>query len=84
MNPVTRTAPSRMRKSSGVRRELVAARLLRTNISIQNGLAKRETEAEPSLPREMLALMASLRDRELLFCFAEAETGESFKLCHER
>lgn len=71
ISPVTRIAPRRMPKSSGIRLEFVRERLEMTAISIQHGLANVGTEEErlgsfgapeTSLPLEMLALIASLRE----------------------
>ncbi|POO02454.1 hypothetical protein TorRG33x02_014380 [Trema orientale] len=73
MIPVTKTAPSLIPKSSGILREFVIDRLDITTISIQEGLANVGNEEddrllvsfgapETSLPLEMLALMASLRE----------------------
>lgn len=83
--PVTSTAPNRIPKSSGILREFVSDRLEITAISVQTGLAnvgKEEDDGfesfgapETSLPLEMLALMASLRESfgtrasRWLFCF---------------
>ena len=72
MNPVTKTAPSRIPKCSGILWELRIDLLDKTAISIQNGFAKVGTidvgdaefvvGPETNLPLEMLALMASLSD----------------------
>jgi len=92
--PVTRTAPKRIPKSSGILREFVRDRFPITAISIQNGFAKAGTETaavellplllapDTSFPLEMLALMASFRDGLGLGSFCAWPEFFSFS-CHD-